>query len=178
MDQAWLLTHPRRDEGTFRRGTPYQMMMPSSCKMKGCSFHQVKLQPVAFLFAYWNDRCLSRSWDGWHSPSNFSNGFELQQHVGLSFAGKTRTGWLGFSKTLWNSLVSWTSKSQAPLRVTRKPPTLADTSLLCSESRCLHSVQTCAELELWVRSDHCGWKTLSISSLRVRVKGTRALQLC
>ena len=73
----------------------------------------------------------------------------------------------GFVKTLWNSLVPWTSKSQAPLRVTRTLWTLADTSLLCSESRCMHSVQTCAELELWVRSDHCSWKIFWISSLRV-----------
>ena len=142
------------------------MMVPWSCEMKGCSFHhQVKLAPVAFLFAYLNDRCLSRRSDGWHFPSNFNNGFELQQHVGLTFAWKT--GWPGFVKTLWNRLVPWTSKSQAPMRVTRKPPTLADTSLLCSESSCLHSAQTCAELELWVRSDHCSWKIFWISSLRV-----------
>ena len=141
--------------------------------MKGCSFHQNKLQPVALLFAYWNDRSLSRRSDGWHFPSNFNNGFELQQQAGLSFEGKTRTGWPGFVETSWNCLVPWTSKSQAHLRVTRKPPTLVDTCLLCSESRCMRWVETSAELELWVRSDHCSWKIFTKS----RVKGIRVTSL-
>ena len=57
-DEAWLPA-PRCSRRLFVRGTSapsveaqIEMMMPSSCKMRGCSFQQVKLQPMALLFGY------------------------------------------------------------------------------------------------------------------------------
>ena len=73
--------------------SPTKMMMPLSCKLKGCSTKPICNPWLSLLFQHWNERYLIGRSNQEHFPSNLTKVFELQQHVNVGFtcAGREQT---------------------------------------------------------------------------------------